>query len=435
MTLINSDYERNADTMKNKKCRLRILCWTTVIIGFISFYSCGEMPVDEYHHEDPKEVLPIAGLAVVERIAIRQKSEDYYAFMTSANRVNLSVKPEIHFTIFNPFRTSLASQPAAVVVVQEEILKNVTDAVSMLVDLKKRLSSDRTLVKEVFGYIESHPGSPLAKAYHDARGLMESFDFLVIEPVHLSVAHPLYWDQDTTTLDAFGATVEDAIETTYGLFLVKAAFDQGKPMWGACHGSDLGYLFLGGRLTKIFHVDKLSIVPTPRVLGKTNPFGGPDEIWSIKTTVHNRPLRSDKVYRVFGNLKYPFPEVIAREFNSDQTLFINKEFSHSLALTSPIPEILIDNVTYHPLSMLDRDDPDILPLQKIQELYPDITSENLEYFYELFIQMPIIDFYNHKTIYGTQYHPQYTYNDYDTSLFFDFLVKQITLNKLNRSQF
>lgn len=37
----------------------------------------------------------------------------------------------------------------------------------------------------------------------------------------------------------------------------------------------------------------------------------------------------------------------------------------------------------------------------------------------------IIDFFKDGSMIGTQYHPQYTYKDYDTSKIFDYLVKMI----------
>ena len=36
-----------------------------------------------------------------------------------------------------------------------------------------------------------------------------------------------------------------------------------------------------------------------------------------------------------------------------------------------------------------------------------------------------MDAYKYKTMLGTQYHPQYTYNDLETSIVFDYLVRQL----------
>ena len=43
----------------------------------------------------------------------------------------------------------------------------------------------------------------------------------------------------------------------------------------------------------------------------------------------------------------------------------------------------------------------------------------------MLIDQVIVDAYQYKTMLGTQYHPQYTYDDLETAMVFEYLVRQL----------
>jgi hypothetical protein len=70
-------------------------------------------------------------------------------------------------------------------------------------------------------------------------------------------------------------------------------------------------------------------------------------------------------------------------------------------------------ISYHPLSEYKKKDR--------EETYRDDNKA----FNKILINQVLVDAYNYKTMLGTQYHPQYTYNDLETSIVFDYLVRQL----------
>jgi hypothetical protein len=59
--------------------------------------------------------------------------------------------------------------------------------------------------------------------------------------------------------------------------------------------------------------------------------------------------------------------------------------------------------------------------KNIKEIYQD----NNEAFNKILKSQFLVDAYQYKTMIGTQYHPQYTYDDLETSIVFDYLVRQL----------
>ena len=91
---------------------------------------------------------------------------------------------------------------------------------------------------------------------------------------------------------------------------------------------------------------------------------------------------------------------------------MNKDFEHSFALINPIPDD-ISVISYHPLSEYQEKSTD--------KKYKEFNEE----FKKVLKSRIIIDAYEYKTMLGTQYHPQYTYDDFQTSIVFEYLVKQL----------
>jgi len=93
-------------------------------------------------------------------------------------------------------------------------------------------------------------------------------------------------------------------------------------------------------------------------------------------------------------------------------MYLNKDFYHSFALITPVPDE-IKVISYHPMSEYKE--------KYTDEKYKEFNKE----FKKVLKNQVIIDAYTYKTMLGLQYHPQYTYDDLQTSLVFEYMVKQL----------
>ena len=109
----------------------------------------------------------------------------------------------------------------------------------------------------------------------------------------------------------------------------------------------------------------------------------------------------------------------------EKAVYLNKEIQQTLAMINKPSDMNI--FTYHPLSASNiKDSYKFNP--EMAKKYPYLTKQTTNNFAELIIKDIIIDFYKYKTMIGTQYHPQVTYDDYDNKIFFDFIIKYIREN-------
>jgi hypothetical protein len=106
------------------------------------------------------------------------------------------------------------------------------------------------------------------------------------------------------------------------------------------------------------------------------------------------------------------PEILKRGEQKGKEMYLNKDFEHSLGLVQPIPQG-IEVISYHPLSEYKKED----GKETVQD-YKGAFSKILK-------SQVLVDAYKYKTMLGTQYHPQFTYNDLRTSIVFDYLVRQL----------
>ena len=243
---------------------------------------------------------------------------------------------------------------------------------------------------------------------------MTDFSFLIIESTATTIVHPIFYRPDVFTEKAVKAVADDIKDTLYGLLFIQAAFDQNKPIFATCHGAQLGYLHAGGGLTKIFKEKENPYSET--FYARKNPHEGPEELWQIDVELNARQ-RDD--LSVFSTLKYPLPDIFKHPGEEKKEKYINKDFRHTLAMTSPIPE-KIEVLSFHPLSSKSRKD------EKYEiRSHPAINDEQLIKFKGSLKDIPVVDAFRYRTMLGFQYHPHYTYDDLDTSAIFDYLVNDI----------
>lgn len=357
-------------------------------------------------------------LSIVDRIEQRVMPELYYALKTAASNnpdQNISFK----FTVFNPRKNVYLDLNPKFEKSSLKVLNYIKNAVQEIISIKKALKSDEEMVKAFLKYVNNDSKSYLSKAYRYIESIMSDYDFLIIEPTNLSVVHPVFWDKDCESIFSKGANVNDIIDTAYAMMFIDAAIKTNKPIIGQCHGAQIGFLYAGGELKKIFDIEKEKEL-WPAIYGRNNPYGGPCEIWNIDQVLQNRYWDDSSIIEL---AKYPVPEYIKKYMGiKKEEVYLNKEIQQTLAMITKPSDMNI--FTYHPLSANNtKDSYKFNP--GIAKKYPYLTEKTTNNFEELIIKDVIIDFYKYKTMIGTQYHPQTTYDDYDTKIFFDFVVKYI----------
>lgn len=369
---------------------------------------------------------PVSTLSIVDRIEQRIMPALYYALKTAA-RNNPDQNISFKFTVFNPRKNDYMNLNPEFEENSLKVLNHIKKGVQEIISIKKALKSDEEIVKAFFEYINTNSKSNLSKAYSYVELIMRAYDFLIIEPTFISIVHPIFWDKDCKNAISRGANINDIIDTAYAFMFLDVAIKTNKPVIGQCHGAQIGFLYAGGQLKKIFDIkneEKLQ----PAIYGRKNPYGGPYEIWNIDEILQDRKWNDPSIVEL---VKYPVPEYIKKYMGiQEKEVFLNKEIQQTLAMVNKPSDINI--FTYHPLSSNNiKDSYKFNP--EIATKYPYLTKKATNNFAELILKDIIIDFYKYKTMIGTQYHPQVTYNDYDTKIFFDFIIKYIRENLDNDS--
>ncbi len=391
--------------MRNHKCNSLLPRLTLAFVALIVFAGLVLQPVPAFSRTIKTMVVP-------DRAQSNMQPAIFYSFKTSAHRSKVEKDLDIKFRIFNPY---LTKEPTGV---QKEILKDLEAGRASVVKKKKNIKDGEKLFELIMADIKANPKSPLAKAHAAIGKLMMDYNLLIIESTGLTVLHPIFYNPEVKELEVGYATANDVNDTLYGLFFLDAAFEQGKPVFGTCHGAQLGYLYAGGGLIRLFPpVKEWKVKP---LYARKNPYGAPPEIWAIDQMLNARDQkdRSD-----FGMLKYPLPEMFGKGGVVGQA-YVNKDLNHTLGMTEPVPTIDdFEVLSYHPLS-LKKGQVDNYEIKGEVPGYPQVQDANREVFNKALRRGVIVDLFKYKTLLGFQYHPQYTYDSLQTSAVFDYLVEK-----------
>lgn len=352
----------------------------------------------------PEKEIQIDTLVIPSRNHTRMQPEIFYAF-NSAVKDNAPMM-KMTFTLFNPFQAKFTGKSGEK---QSDLMELLQESVYEVAAIKKANPSTVELMEHIEAYIKENPESNLAKTHEAIDAFFEPYEFLIIESSDTYGAHPIFYQSGVTDVDLpSGANEKDIIETIYGLFFIDAAFAQDKLVWGTCHGSQIGYIHAGGRLGRLFEFkeDGYGDVELKIKKGPNSPVN--EEIWRIGKHLYTQDKGSD--YKDYGVIPYPVPKEFGRG-EGVEGKYINKDFQHSLALVEPIPST-IDVISYHPLS-------------NYTDRIKDGEAEPNGNFSEVLKDQKIVDAYRYHTMIGMQYHPQYTYDDLETAIIFDYLVESL----------
>jgi gamma-glutamyl-gamma-aminobutyrate hydrolase PuuD len=353
-------------------------------------------------------------LVITDRVQIRMQPELYYAFKTTSKKM-YGNQLDFRFAIFNPFLAE-EIEPVEWSEVQKEIAEILEYIIGYVVDIK-RTTKRRSLFDAILLHIKKYPNSSLAILYKKIEDVMEKYSYLIIESTGRTVIHPIFYNKEIKSVELGIATADDIKDTLYGMMFLDIAFKQKIPIFGTCHGAQLGYLHAGGAIKRLF--DNIQTPHHGSYYPRRNPHGGPREIWQIDTMLNTRDLDDhDK----FTLLKYPLPEIFRRPEDKDTERYINRDFNHTLAMTSPVPKC-IDVISYHPLSSFQK-----IKNEKIEdkiEEYPQITKDAIDKFKASLKINTIVDIFKYKTLMAFQHHPHYTYDDVDNVAIFEYLLKDL----------
>ena len=356
----------------------------------------------------------INSLVITDRMHMRMQPELYYAFKTTAKKMCTN-QLDFRFSIFNPFLAA-EIEPPEWSEIQKEIAETLEYIIGYVVDIK-RTTKRRLLFDAILLHIKKYPNSSLAFLYKKLENVMNKFSYLIIESTGKTVIHPIFYKKDVKNVEVGFATADDIKDTLYGMMLLDIAFKQEKPIFGTCHGAQLGYLHAGGGIKRLF--DDIRTPDTGAFYPRRNPHGGPREIWQIDRMLNARDLNDhDK----FSLLKYPLPEIFRRPEDKDTERYINRDFNHTLAMTAPVPKS-IDVISYHPLSSFQKIKNRAIS-DKIDE-FPQITQDAIINFKSSLKINTIVDIFRYKTLMAFQHHPHYTYDDADNVAIFEYLIKDI----------
>lgn len=337
----------------------------------------------------------------------RMQAEIYYAFMDAGKRVNPDYR--MNFVLFNPFEYEHTEEGAVFQSELERYMGILNRCVPEVMEIKQSHPETNSLLTHIREYMRDNPNSQLAVLHSEIEKLMLDFDFLIIESSDTYGVHPVFYQPLETRIETpDGANAADIMEALYGLFFLDAAFQQDKPVWGTCHGAQVGYIHAGGRLGRLFEYDDSGYDVDFLSRG---PVSDEEEVWHIDEVLATS--RKDSKYFEYGCVLRPVPEFFITENDRHKIRKMNKDFEHSFGLVEPVPDC-IEVISYHPLS-------------KCGELVTDEVYESgNEAFRSVLKDQLIIDAYTYKTMLGTQYHPQYTYDEFDMAIIFEYLLKQLT---------
>ena len=353
-------------------------------------------------------------LVVTDRMHMRMQPELYYAFKTTAKKM-YGDQVKFRFSVFNPFLAE-EIEPIEWSDVQKEVAELLNYITGYVVDIK-RTTRRRSLFNAILLHIKKYPNSSLAALYSKLEKVLEKFSYLIIESTGKTVIHPMFYNKDINSVEVGFATEDDVKDTLYGMMLLDIAFKQNKPIFGTCHGAQLGYMHAGGGIKRIF--DNITTPEHGAYYPRNNPHGGPKEIWQIDRMLNSRDLDDWCKYQL---LKYPLPDLFRTEAHADSERYINRDFNHTLAMTTPVPKN-IDVISYHPLSSFQKiKNRDVV--NKVEE-YPQVTEEAIANFKSSIKINTIVDIFTYKTLMAFQHHPHYTYDDADNVAIFEYLLKDI----------
>jgi len=353
-------------------------------------------------------------LVITDRTEDRMQPEIFYSFKMAAAKIVSDKKLAFKFYSFNPYKITVEA-PLSFAKAKQRIMDLLNDLVKKTVEIKKNIKSDKLLFDEIKDYIKEHKASRLTVLNNEIKNLLSDFSFLVIESTAKTVVHPIFYNPSVLTANFGQAGENDIKDTLYGLMFIEAAFEQNIPIFGTCHGAQLGYLLAGGGITKVF--DEAGLPYTKTFYARNNPNKGPEELWQIDVELNARKRKDVSVY---STLKYPLPKIFIKTDDDKTEKFVNKDFRHTLAMTAPIPK-KIEILSYHPLSVASKS-PDKMEINE----HPKIEKEQSDKFKTTLKKIPIVDAFKYKTLLGFQYHPHYTYDDFNTSEIFDYLVNEIS---------
>ena len=251
--------------MKSYRCDILLPRLTLAFAALIVFTGLVLQPATAFSRTIKTMVVP-------DRAHSDMQPAIFYSFKTSANRSKVEKDLVMKFSIFNPYLTSESTG------VQKEILKYLEAGRALVVKKKKNIKDGEKLFELIMADIKSNPDSPLAKAHAAIGKLMMDYKLLIIESTGLTVLHPIFYNPEVKELEVGYATANDVNDTLYGLFFLDAAFEQGKPVFGTCHGAQLGYLYAGGGLIRLFlsckRMEKLNLFMLVKILTEHLPKSG-----------------------------------------------------------------------------------------------------------------------------------------------------------------
>lgn len=373
------------------------------------------------------EKTTVKTLVVLDRANTSMDHRLYYALRESAERQKLALKYE--FDIANPYKANIIDMSLSSRKMQLAIYSDVNASVNELLSIKAQKPKNISMSDALFDYIKNNPKSRLSNAYGVATKMMKDYNLMLIEPTGETALHPIYYDENIVGADGFGANVLDILDSTYQLMLIDNAIKNKIPIIGMCHGAQIGYAYMGGDLEKYYKYDaevKNVAEHKKMIMARNNPYGGGIEVWNLQDYIMTRLWSNHTIH--FENIKYPLAPYMKKALNIQKSkdVFINKEFAQSLAMKLPLPKG-VETHTMHPLSNLKDDMSSVVKeFNTLPSNDSYVTAQTTENFLSVFKdELHVVDFYKYKTLYGTQYHPQYVYDDYDTHLVFDFYTQMI----------
>jgi|GEM_PF-1800584 gamma-glutamyl-gamma-aminobutyrate hydrolase PuuD len=386
-----------------------------------------------------KDVIQIKTLVLTDRTNKRMQPEIFHALTDGANRLNKTDKDKIKFkfTVFNPYLASpTANKPFAKQ--QRRIMNLLNKSVSTVQTIDEEMPINQDLFTNILAYIKKNPYSNLAALQEEINTIIPRYNFIIIESTGATVIHPIFYNKKVNNVEVGYATTDDIKDTLYGLFVLDAALKNKKPVLGFCHGAQLAYLHAGGTLGRHvpYTVEQPNIVKGA-TYARNNPHGGEVESWQIDAMLNSRDLNDRTVY---SENKYPLPKQIHAVVHKGETMkkYLSKDFNHTLAMEGPAPK-LIEVFSYHPLSQNSsaaQRQYELTPKEvaKYNEEYPRLDAASIKKFKKTMHQRKIVDAFLYKSILGFQYHPQYTYGTLDTSDVFQYIIKSLLKQEINKEK-
>ncbi len=357
-----------------------------------------------------KKQAEIDVLVLSSRRFARMEPETFYALKDTAKQIEPSLN--MKFVLFNPLKYEIIGETPKYYSKLKKFHDLLIECVPEVVAIKRANPKTDKLLNNIHTYIKRNPEAYLAKLHKRIDQLMEDFQFLIVDPRCTYGVHSIFFKPGVTRINtADGATAEDIMVTLYGFFFLDAAFRQDKPVWGSCYGAQLGYVHAGGKLGRLFEYKKDGYDVSFKK--KSQKPGGEEEIWYIDRWLYTH--KKGTYYYEYGIVAYPVPEVFKASEEQDEKMYINKDFEHYLAMVEPIPDE-IKLISYHPMSEYKD--------SGVGKEYQEFNKA----FKKVFKNQVIVGAYKYKTMLGTQYHPQFTYDDLETSIIFKYLIGQV-INK------